>query len=161
MTQNWSRECHILPSQQFLSIYRSVVGILKFGRGMVEHCIAAVWKLAICVRGSFRPKSKNWSVCLKIAVFNFSMWLYCSASMRCCFEAIFLMQVQLEHSYKAAQVDSNTPLRLSKTSVQKLVQPKIGCLLYRACPSSFVFSWPFCFVSFHHFRSGFYSLPFG
>ena len=43
------------------------------------------------------------------------------------------MQVQLEHSYKAAQVDSNTPSRLSKTSVQKLVQPKIGCLLYRAC----------------------------
>ena len=32
------------------------------------------------------------------------------------------MQVQLEHSYKAAQVDSNTPSRLSKTSEC----PKIG-----------------------------------
>ena len=40
------------------------------------------------------------------------------------------MQVQLEHSYKVLQVDSNPSLHLSKTSARKLVRPKIGRLLH-------------------------------
>jgi len=130
VTENWSRECHILPPQQFLSIYWSMAEIPKFGRGMVEHCVAAVWKLAVCVRGSFGPKSEDWSICLKIAVSNHSKSLYCSASMHCCLEAIFLTQVQLEHSYKVAQVGFQYPFAFVENKRPKLVRPKIGRLLY-------------------------------
>ena len=73
------------------------------------------------------PKSDRF--CLKFAVFNLGTFLYRSSSTDYCLEAILLMQVYLEHGCKVAQLDVDSSLQLSKTSVQKLVRLEIGRLL--------------------------------